>query len=709
MKGLHFPLWLLLLLLVSIARTATAQGNALALNGTNSYAYAPDNASLRLGVGTNQSFTIELSFYLAPTNPVGYRVLVLKDRSYELGLEFHTNSATTQIHFGLWSTTNSSLFSRFSTFIGALKPGRHHIAAVFKNTPTQDLRMVFLDGLVAGRDDFTSFPSGVAASTTPLWIGGAGGTNSFPGWIDEVRFSDSIRYTNESAPGLNVPYRIPLSPFAPDASTVALWHFDESPGATTFLDASAHGNHLTAFNGASTGPPPVVQNAGSLDLSFYPGLGIADDQLPAAVHSLGLQTNGQILIGGDFLHVDGLARSNLARLNLDGTVDPSFNVTLSGDFGATDVPALLVLPNNQILIGGNFTNVNGVRRVGLARLNPDGSTDATFGPVFTGNYNPVNTIARQPDGKIIVSGSFFSIAGANRQYIARLNADGTIDASFNAGGIFSGGVGRVLLQPDGKLLCKVSFYNFTSSVYTNLIRLNTNGSWDTTFQPTLVNLIIRDAIALQPDGKIMLTGWFTNVNGAKRVGAARLETNGLLDVAFNFTNNLGTIHTNGGQVEFAAVQADGKLVLGGAFFASPSAVVPSLARFLPNGALDSTFQPAGFYRLNNTVLDLKLLPDGKLLIAGKFPDVNGYSRSGIARLQGDPILPPRFLSITRQPSGTMQLVLTNSTARPVILQIATNLSSPQWRAIATNVSPGQITFQDTNTPPGRAFYRALHP
>ena len=247
----HFGTILLALGVPSLLSAASLAGSALALDGVNDHASVADNSALDLGIGATQSFTIEMSFYLAPANPAGYRVLVLKDRAYELGLEFNTNSATTTIHFGLWRTTNSSFSSRSSPFIGALKPGRHHIAAVFKNTPTQDLRMVFLDGLVAGRDDFTSFPSGVAASTTPLWIGGAGGTNSFPGWIDEVRFSDSIRYTNETAPGLNVPYRIPVSPFAPDASTVALWHFDESPGATTFLDASAHGNHLTAINGAS--------------------------------------------------------------------------------------------------------------------------------------------------------------------------------------------------------------------------------------------------------------------------------------------------------------------------------------------------------------------------------------------------------------------------------------------------------------------------
>lgn len=144
---------------------------------------------------------------------------------------------------------------------------------------------------------------------------------------------------------------------------------------------------------------------------------------------------------------------------------------------------------------------------------------------------------------------------------------------------------------------------------------------------------------------------------------------------------------------------------------APNTTDTQIARFLPDGALDPSFQPAEFYRVNNTVHDLIFLPDGKLLIAGEFTDVNGYSRSGIARLNGDTILPTRFLSITRQPSGAMQMVLTNPAVRPVIVESCTNLNAALWTTLATN--PGvasQFHLLDTNATQFRCrFYRALTP
>ncbi len=701
-------LWFLFPFHTGMIGSAAASDLSMSLDGANDYAYSPDNPSLRLGVGATQSFTIELSFYLAQTNPVGYRLLVFKDRAYELGIEFRTNYSQTWIHFDLWRTTNN--FDRVTTLtsIGTLKPGRHHIAAVFKNTPTQDLRMVFLDGLVAGRNQSDSFASGIAASTNRLCIGGAGGTNSFPGWIDEMRFSDSIRYTNENYPGFNVPYQVPPSPFMPDANTVALWHFDETPGTTIFLDASGHGNHLTATNGAVTGEAPRVQNAGSLDLTFNPGLGIGSDISPSGIYSIALQTNGQIIIGGFFMSVDGLPRTNLARLNPDGSVDPSFNVTFARSFGSAEVRSVVVLSNNQVLVGGSFDQINGTNRTGLARLNPDGSLDSTFNPVVS--FAQIKTIVVQPDGKILIGGFFSSVNGVSRNEAARLNANGSLDASFDPGmNLSTPEFDKMLVHPDGGILCDVNFYSFSLGAYSNVVRLNANGSRDASFQPALSQNFPADALALQPDGQILIVGAFTNVNGVPRPGVARLNSNGTLDPSFDLTNSQPSYYTNGGWLDFAAVQRDGKVLLSSLFFIAPNTTDAQIARFLTNGALDPTFQPAEFYRPNSTVHDLIYRPDSKLLIAGEFTDVNGYSRSGIARLYGDPILPPRFVSITRQPSGAMQILLANPALRSVTLQAITNLQSLEWTALATNATlSNRLDFLDSTAASfRRRFYRAL--
>ena len=446
-----------------------------------------------------------------------------------------------------------------------------------------------------------------------------------------------------------------------------------------------------------------------MDLGFCPGLGIGSDLFPSGVYSSGLQANGQIIIGGFFSSVDGLARTNLARLNSDGAVDPSFNVTFSSSFAETEVRSVAVLSNNQILVGGTFDQINGVDQAALVRLNPDGTLDRGFNPVVGSGVPSVDLIVVQPDGKVLIGGFFFSINGDPVQGVARLNGDGTIDPSFDAGANLWSGVKNILVQPDGRLLCLVDFYNSALELHTNVIRLNSDGSWDSTFVPAFTDVSVPyDAIALQPDGKILVTGRFTELDGAMREGAARLLTNGMLDATFSLTNSIGTIYTNGGSMNFVAVQPDGKVLLSGAFSTGRNAAMPSLARFLPSGVLDPTFQPAGFYRSDIIVHDLKFLSDRKLLIAGEFADVNGYSRSGIAQLQGDPILPPRFLSITRQPSGAMQLLLTNPATQPLILEVTTNLHAPQWTALATNLSlSNRLNFQDTNAPSSRSrFYRA---
>jgi uncharacterized delta-60 repeat protein len=448
--------------------------------------------------------------------------------------------------------------------------------------------------------------------------------------------------------------------------------------------------------------PPAAQKAGTLDQTFYSGLGVEDELFPNGLHALGVQTNGQIIIGGRFLRVDGMARSNLARLNPNGSVDPAFNVALTSSFGLTDVKAILVLPNNQLLIGGDFATVNGANRAGLARLNADGALDTTFDPVFTGLADTVNTIVRQPDGKLIISGTF---AGQ----LVRLNANGTLDTSFNAGRAVFSGVRRILLQPDGKVLCHVSFYNFAQRIYTNVIRLNANGDWDASFQPTVTSPPEVTAFALQQDGKIVVAGLFDTVNGGPRKGAARLHSNGILDESFNLTNSQGSFHTNGGSLSFVGAQSDGQILLGGSFTVFPNAAIPSIARFLSNGSLDPAFEPAEFYSPeDHTVFASTTLPSGKILIAGEFTDVNGYSRRGIARLFGDRGTDLKFIATEYLTNRTVRLTLTNQPGGVYVIESSTNLLATNWLSLSTNtVAASAFNFIDTNASAyERRFYRA---
>jgi uncharacterized delta-60 repeat protein len=162
------------------------------------------------------------------------------------------------------------------------------------------------------------------------------------------------------------------------------------------------------------------------------------------VYSLALQSDEKILVGGTFTTMAGAAQTNLARLNSDGTLDPSFNATT---LGLPDV--LLVQPDGKILVGGDFFNtpvgVNYCRR-----LNADGGLDTTFNSVLTDAAFPsVYALALQTDGSILIGGIFDTLGGVPRSNFGRLSKDGSTDLNFDPGG---GAVHSLALQPDGRVL-----------------------------------------------------------------------------------------------------------------------------------------------------------------------------------------------------------------------------------------------------------------
>jgi uncharacterized delta-60 repeat protein len=116
----------------------------------------------------------------------------------------------------------------------------------------------------------------------------------------------------------------------------------------------------------------LAQSPGALDAAFTPSI-------TGVVHAVAVQSNGQIVIGGEFTSVNGAGRSNLARLNADGTLDTSFNPGIGGGL-SPGVFALAIQSDGRILIGGRFSTVNGVGRNNIARLNANGTLDGSFNP-----------------------------------------------------------------------------------------------------------------------------------------------------------------------------------------------------------------------------------------------------------------------------------------------------------------------------------------
>jgi uncharacterized delta-60 repeat protein len=304
-------------------------------------------------------------------------------------------------------------------------------------------------------------------------------------------------------------------------------------------------------------------------------------------------------------------------LTLDNDIDTGFDPNAN-----STIRSIAMQSDRKILIGGSFTSIGGTGRNYIARLNADGTLDA----LNPGTNGTVYSIAVQADGKILISGNFTTVGGTTRNRIARLNADGTLDASFNA---TAGGVVHVIaVQADGKILIGGNFTTVGGTTRNRIARLNAVGTLDAPFNPNADGIV--QSIAVQADGKIVVGGTFTTIVGTARNRIARLNANGTLDAPFNpnASNAVNSI----------AVQADGKIVVGGTFTTIVGTARNRIARLNANGTLDAPFNP----NASNTVNSIAVQVDGKIVVGGTFTTIVGTARNRIARLNADGSLDTLF-------------------------------------------------------------------
>jgi uncharacterized delta-60 repeat protein len=355
-----------------------------------------------------------------------------------------------------------------------------------------------------------------------------------------------------------------------------------------------------------------AEQSGSLDKSFNPGTG-ADDEIRCVV----VQPDGKILLGGKFTSFNGEPIKRIVRLNADGSVDESFAPNPMGT-----VHAIALQDDGKILIGGDgMQSKHGLRRV--LRLNTDGSLDKSF--KFAVNYNgEVRAILVQPDGKMLVSGNFTQIRGQSQNRMVRLNTDGTLDRSFNIGDGADGIVSGLALQPDGKILAFGKIVNFNNRSCGGVVRLMPDGSVDESFISAADKAEVF-ALNVLPDGKILLGGNFTSFNGVAANRIARLNPDGMVDAGF---------HPGAGpdkDIIGSAVQPDGKIIIGGDFTHVQGTACNHIARLDADGSLDKNFNPGT--GADNAVWRLALQPDGKILIVGAFKNFDDASCGGVSRLE----------------------------------------------------------------------------
>ena len=268
-----------------------------------------------------------------------------------------------------------------------------------------------------------------------------------------------------------------------------------------------------------------LNSDGTTDTSFCTNA-TDGSKFSANVTSIIIQSDEKILIGGSFINYAGITgRSRLVRLNSDGTLDTAFCANAAdGSKFSSNVNSISIQSDGKILVSGNFVSYAGTAgRNRLIRLNSDGTLDTAFCVNATDGdrfNNVVFSIATQPDGKILVGGIFTNYAGTTgRSYLVRLNSDGSIDTSFctNAtdGSKFNASIDSIVIQSEGKVLIGGSFTNYAgTSGRGRFILLNSDGTLDTQFTSNAADGSRFSSglrtIALQSDGKILVGGSFTS-------------------------------------------------------------------------------------------------------------------------------------------------------------------------------------------------------
>jgi len=344
------------------------------------------------------------------------------------------------------------------------------------------------------------------------------------------------------------------------------------------------------------------------------------------VQAIAREGSSKVYIGGHFHFYNGHKVKGVARLLHHGDPDPAFNPGHGINFGS-QVFSLLPLPDGRLLVGGFFSSFDGFPYKHLVCLNSNGSVDTAFSAAQDPG-GAVYKVEMDSDGKFLVAGAFTVFNGQTMRRIARLNTDGSLDETFSTGQGANNTILCLALQNDGKIIIGGNFGMFDGAAASRIARLNTNGSRDIDFNIGYGfqgNAAIY-ALGLQSSGKIIAAGTFSLFDSIAVNGIVRLNTNGSLDTTF--APGFGPQ----GAIDKMLIQSDDKIIIGGRFTMFDSIPVGYFARLNADGSLDTTFQTGtGF---NNFVEAMALQEDGNILVGGWFTGYNGVGRNRITRIIG---------------------------------------------------------------------------
>jgi uncharacterized delta-60 repeat protein len=374
-------------------------------------------------------------------------------------------------------------------------------------------------------------------------------------------------------------------------------------------------------------------------------------------YSVTVQSDGKILVAGETKNGANYY-FGLVRYNIDGSLDSTFDT--DGKVVNTDLfygYSATVQSDGKILVSGNASG-----DFGLVRYNTDGSLDTTFnggGIVntnFLGGDDQGYSIVVQNDGKILIAGTAYNNGGSNRDFaLARYNTDGSLDTTFDGDGkvntnFFSDDDNgySVTVQSDGKILVAGNTVGSGANQDFGLVRYNTDGSLDTTFNGDgIVNTDFLGgsdngySVTIQSDGKILVAG-----NADSDFGLVRYNINGSLDTTFDgdgiVTTDFFGFTDSGRSI---TVQNDGKILVAGLITNSINFDFDfGLARYNADGSLDTTFGTSGKYNLDvvpgnhDTAYSISIQSDSKIVLAG-FTGIGIYNYDFAVIRLDNPVTP----------------------------------------------------------------------
>lgn len=424
----------------------------------------------------------------------------------------------------------------------------------------------------------------------------------------------------------------------------------------------------------------IVHAAGDLDPLFGSGgKVILDLGAQESGTAMVLQPDGKMILGGSTGVPQDFA---MVRLNPNGSLDPTFGsggvVTINFLGDADAISGLALQTDGKIIAAGRATPDNtSLFVIAIARFNPNGTLDPTFGSggkatatLPDTNFSVAGKVVLDSTGKIIVAGGSGNTVTAQAScFVARFNPNGTLDPTFG-GGIVAKHFGTtagseifrgVAVQTDDKIVASgavgASGSHGAGDVVT--VRYNPNGSLDATFGNG--GVVFTDfsggtdyssAVRIQPDGKIVSAGsTIGSSTAAFDFAVVRYNPNGSLDPTFGDHGEVTTDFSNADDLLSGMVlQTNGKIIVLGLTDAARSPRGSTigdfaLVRYNPNGSLDPTFGSSGFVVTTmgpegDSATEGVVQPDGKIVAAG-IVENNGIGDFAVARYNGDILLPPQ--------------------------------------------------------------------